>query len=139
MNDFRQVIRVALLVGGLLSAPLASAQGIDPAPVLAATVSTLFAIEYHAGPKWKPELPLSKQGLGDHGHYWKALTEQGKVVAAGQAGPKGGLVILRAATQAEADLVVANDPAVKAGIFSGEPLAYFPRFVGKAPITPIAP
>jgi len=128
----RQMMHAVLITSCLVLAPPALAGVANPATAPAAEISTLFAINYRAGPNWKPGVPLAKQGLRDHFYYWKSLTEQGKVASAGQLGPDGGLVLLRVRSQSEADEVLRADPAVTAGIFVGEARRYFPRFVGKA-------
>ncbi len=106
----------------------------------AATVKgeTPFVITYRAGPKWKPGVAMRDQGLRDHFYYMKSLDQRGRIVVAGQLGPDGGLVVLRAKDQADADQIVAADPAVTAGIFSGEARPFVPRFVGK-PLAIVAP
>ncbi|APR55176.1 hypothetical protein BRX40_18765 [Sphingomonas koreensis] len=73
---------------------------------------------------------MKDQGLRDHFYYVKALHERGGIVYAGAMGPDGGLIILHAADQAAAEAVIADDPAVKAGIFTGEARRYTPRFIG---------
>ncbi|RSU17266.1 hypothetical protein CA223_02725 [Sphingomonas koreensis] len=123
----RAALAVALMTGTIAGAAPSQQQ---PAQQPAATARPLFAIVYRAGPAWKPGVPMKDQGLRDHFYYVKALHERGGIVYAGAMGPDGGLIILHAADQAAAEAVIADDPAVKAGIFTGEARRYTPRFIG---------
>ena len=98
-----------------------------------------FAILYHPGPAWRAGVPMEKQGLRDHFFYLRALDKDGRIVIAGPVGPDGGLILLLARDQADADHVVAADPAVVAGLFVGKAKRFIPRFVGKAPLSPVMP
>lgn len=108
----------------------------------------VYAIVYRAGPRWRPGVPMPEQGLRDHFYYVKGLDNfyyvkgldnGGRIVAAGQLGPDGGLILLHARDQAEADAVIAADPATVAGIFVGEARPFVPRFVGARSLSPVAP
>lgn len=99
----------------------------------------VYAIVYRAGPRWRPGVPMPEQGLRDHFYYVKGLDNGGRIVAAGQLGPDGGLILLHARDQAEADAVIATDPATVAGIFVGEARPFVPRFVGARSLSPVAP
>lgn len=82
---------------------------------------------------------MREQGLRDHFYYMKRLHSEDRIIAAGELGPDGGLVLLRARDQADADGVIAADPAVVAGLFVGEARRFVPRFVGAKPLSPVAP
>lgn len=58
--------------------------------------------------------------VSEHAEYLMRLTEQGVVVLAGRTTgpPHVGLVIFRAADRAEAEAIMHDDPAVKAGVFA---------------------
>jgi len=129
-----------LVIGPLLAAAAISlaiepgqTRGEPGSPV--ATATSLFAIVFRAGPAWKAGLPMSEQGLAEHGRYWARLFESGRVFSAGRMGPDGGLVLLHARDLAEAEAVLAADPAVTDGIFIGEARPYVPRFLSKQPLT----
>lgn len=98
-----------------------------------------FAIVYRAGPAWKPGVPMEQQGLRDHFYYINALHKEGKLIVAGPLGSDGGLIILYARDQADADSVIAADPAVTAGLFTGTATRFIPRFVSKEPLSAVAP
>lgn len=128
----RAVLAVTLMAGTVAGATPSQQQP-------AAAARPLFAIVYRAGPAWKPGVPMKDQGLRDHFYYVKALHERGGIVYAGAMGPDGGLIILHAADQAAAEAVIADDPAVKAGIFTGEARRYTPRFIGSGAATAANP
>lgn len=121
----------------------AAACGHDRATAAAAgtttSAATPFVIIYKAGPKWRPGVPMRGQRLRDHFYYWKALDEDGRVIIAGPLGADGGLILLHARHQEEADKVIATDPAVVAGVFVGEARPFIPRFVGAKPLSSVAP
>jgi uncharacterized protein YciI len=80
----------------------------------------LFVITYTVGPAWKPGVAMKDQGLGPHAAYMKALRDTGRSFAAGPfAGTDGGMVIVKAADADAAKDIVAHDPAVTGGIFTG--------------------
>lgn len=131
----RAMLAVTLLTGTIATTAASTPQQPQPA----AASRALFAIVYRAGPAWKPGVPMKDQGLRDHFYYVRALHERGDIVYAGAMGPDGGLMILHASDQAAADAIVAGDPAVKAGIFTGEARRYTPRFVGTGAATAANP
>lgn len=92
----------------------------------------LFAILYRAGPNWTADVPMAEQGLLEHFYYMRDLHERGRILLAGPLGEDGGLVILRAADQAEADRVISADPAVMAGKFVGTATPFVARFTATA-------
>jgi len=85
------------------------------------TAKTTYLLVYRPGPAWPPGKPVSELPLGEHGNYMLSLYAKGLMK---QAGPltdnAGGAVVLEVSSEAEAKDVVANDPAVKAGIFVHE-------------------
>ncbi len=99
----------------------------------------LFLINYRAGPRWRPGVPMRKQGLRDHFYYIKALDEAGRIAVAGPVGDDAGMILLWADSLAEAQRIVAADPAVTAGLFTGDPRAFEARFVGERRIAPAKP
>ena len=63
----------------------------------------------------------------DHLRFLAGLEAKGVVVAAGrQDPPKGGIVLLDAATEAEARHLMADDPYVLLGLASYEPTGWLP-------------
>jgi uncharacterized protein YciI len=80
-----------------------------------------FLVIYRQGPAWPQGKTLSELPLNDHGKYMLSLYPKGLMK---QAGPltdnTGGAVILEVSSEGEAKAIVADDPAVKAGIFLHE-------------------
>lgn len=121
----------ALLLAG--AAPQEPAAPGEPAP--AATPAELFVVIYRPGPAWQAGRPMSEQGLMPHGRYYRGLLDSGKLQAGGGfVGSDGGLAILRAANLAEAQAIVAADPAVTSQIFVAELEHWQPRFISSDPI-----
>jgi YCII-related domain-containing protein len=121
-----------LAATGALAAPA-------PATVVAAQPTVMFAVVYRPGPAWKPGVPMASQGLGPHVRYMTTLLQDGRIAAAGPLGPEGGLVLLYARDLADAQTVVAADPAVQAGLFTGRPERFVPRFVRPDALTDQGP
>ena len=91
--------------------------------VLAAqsTEKMTFLVIYRPGPGWLPGKPAAEQPLKEHGRYMLSLYEKGFLKFAGPFGDdKGGAVVLEVAGAAEAQALVAEDPAVKSGVFLHE-------------------
>ena len=99
----------------------------------------LFAITYRAGPSWKPGVPMEQQGLRDHFYYLRDLHARGTVLLAGPLGDDGGLVLVRARDQAEAERMMATDPAVVGGLFVGDVRPFVPRFASEQPFVAVPP
>lgn len=131
----KRVIKPLLAAAGLIFAatlPVTSAPANESKEVPAAM--NIFVFVYRAGPTWKPGRPMSEQGLAAHGAYMKRLFVEGRIHAAGALGPEGGLVILYAHDLAGAEAMLAADPAIRTGIFTGEVRLWNPRFRSEHPI-----
>ena len=109
------------LILTLLSAPPVLAAKDKPVAAKAAPVAKgrLFAVVLGPGPAWKKGQPFKGPGLEAHRAYWKKLFDEGRVASAGPLGGETGLVLLRARGQAEADALIAADPAVRLRILRG--------------------
>lgn len=95
----------------------------------------LFALVYRPGPKWRRGKPFREQiAIGGHFAYMKSLFAGGQIFSAGGMGAEHGLVLLYARDQAEADAILAADPMVQAGSFSGEVRRYTPAFLSDGPL-----
>jgi uncharacterized protein YciI len=80
-----------------------------------------FAIVYSPGPNWVAGKPFSEQPLMEHGNYMHQLYLRGKLLMGGPfTDNSGGLVAFEAADQNEAQRILENDPALKAGIFTAK-------------------
>ena len=84
----------------------------------------LFVIIHHRGPAWADGVPyLQQPALGGHIGFMSSLEERGLMVLGGpyadsDADPTGivGMAIVRAASQAEAEALAAEDPTVATGM-----------------------
>ena len=77
-----------------------------------------FLVIYRPGPAWLAGKSVSEQPLKEHGTYMLALYKQGSMKFAGPLTDNaGGAVVLEVADESQAKAIVAEDPAVKSGIF----------------------
>lgn len=84
-------------------------------------VKMTFLLIYRPGPAWPHGAKVSELPLREHGNYMLSLYTRGAMTLAGPlTDDAGGAVVLEVADESEANAVVANDPAVKAGIFVPE-------------------
>src|SRR5215469_1456772 len=107
-----------LLVLGL--APIySSAQTLTEtaSPQKTATKAT-YLVLYRPGPAWLTGKSVMEQPLKEHGKYMLSLYIKGCMKLAGPLTDNtGGAVMLEVSDEAEAKAIVANDPAVKSGVF----------------------
>jgi uncharacterized protein YciI len=109
-------VTVALLVSCYVFS--SSVHGLQAAP---SSEKTTFLVIYRPGPGWLQGKPVSEQPLKGHGPYLLSLFEKGFLKFAGPFGDdKGGALVLEVANEAEAQALVADDPAVKSGVFLHE-------------------
>ena len=80
-----------------------------------------YAFIYAPGPQWLAGRPMTEQNLGAHRAYMAELYAQGRVLLGGpfldDAG--GGIALLRAKGRDEATALLAADPAIREGVFTG--------------------
>jgi uncharacterized protein len=77
-----------------------------------------FLVIYRPGPAWVKGKSVSQQPLKEHGKYMLSLYVKGSMKLAGPlTDDAGGAVVLEVADDSEAKAIVAEDPAVKSGIF----------------------
>lgn len=77
-----------------------------------------FLVIYRPGPAWLVGKSVSEQPLKEHGKYMLSLYAKGSMKLAGPLTDNtGGAVVLEVADESEAKAIVAEDPAVKSGIF----------------------
>lgn len=89
----------------------------------------VYVVRYRPGPSYRADRPLLRQDLREHEAYMRSQTQAGIIIAAGPTFDNpGGLVLIRAATSAEAQAFIRSDPAVIAGIFAGEVTDWRPVF-----------
>lgn len=126
--------RAVLSAAALVAAPACAVAQSGPAPS-APPAGELFVVTYRPGPSWRQGAPMSEQGLEPHGAYHRRLVEEGRAYAGGGfVGADGGMAILRAADLAEAEAILAADPAIVAGIFAAELRHWRPRFYSNGPL-----
>lgn len=90
---------------------------------------SLFVIEYDPGPEWEEGKPVFEQDLQAHGGYMFGLQEEGTLLLGGPyLDDTGGLVLMLADDLDAAKEVLASDPAIEEGVFSGEVHPYYPAF-----------
>lgn len=124
---------VTLFAAAPLWAQLAPEQ--PPVAPVAAQPLSIYAILYRPGPSWREGVPMVEQSLGPHGRYIADQARNGRVRAAGPFASEGGIVLLRVASEEEAQAFVAADPAVVAGLFEAEIELWTPRFRESAPFS----
>lgn len=80
-----------------------------------------FLVIYRPGPAWPQGKSVSELPLQAHGKYMLSLYARGAMKLAGPLTDNaGGAVVLEVSSEAEAKAIVADDPAVKEGIFVHE-------------------
>lgn len=80
-----------------------------------------YLVIYRPGPAWLVGKSVLEQPLKEHGKYMLSLYIKGSMKLAGPlTDDAGGAVLLATANEAEAKAIVADDPAVKSGIFTYE-------------------
>jgi len=95
------------------------------------TPRQVFVITYSPGPAWQAGVPMNHQALGPHAAYWTRLAREGRAIGAGPfTDMDGGIAMINAADRAEAEAIVAADPAVTSGVFVGEVHGWSPRIRG---------
>jgi uncharacterized protein len=77
-----------------------------------------YLVIYRPGPAWLVGKSMFDQPLKEHGKYMLSLYIKGSMKLAGPLTDNaGGAVLLAVADESEAKAIVAEDPAVKSGIF----------------------
>jgi len=87
-----------------------------------------YVLLYRLGPAWVAGLPVTDQALGPHRAYTQALFDAGRLAFAGPFldDGGGGIAVLNVPDQAEAERILAADPAVASGVLEGEVRPCFP-------------
>lgn len=120
---------------GFLLALLLAAQAPASPPPAAPAARQLFLFIYRPGPTWIPGRPMAQQDLRAHAAYHAALVRDGRSVGGGDfRGMDGGMAIIRAANRAEAEAMLAADPAILNGVFAAEIRQWRPRFFSDRPL-----
>lgn len=113
-------MRMVLLFLVLSLVPIySSTQGLTETanPQETATKET-YLVLYRPGPTWLTGKSVMEQPLKEYGKYMLSLYIKGSMKLAGPLTDNaGGAVLLEVSNEAEAKAIVANDPAVKCGVF----------------------
>jgi Uncharacterized protein conserved in bacteria len=105
------VVGLVLTLCSLLTPEVTDAQQL-------VVVNRSFLVIYRPGPAWLPGKPVTQQPLKEHGKYMLSLYISGSMKLAGPLTDNaGGAVLLDVANEFKAKAIVAEDPAVKSGIF----------------------
>lgn len=128
----RSAVIVLAMLFALVPTP-AFAQPVEPPA--ASEPPVLFVINYRSGPAWIPGRPVQEQDLREHAAYVERLLTDGKLFAGGPfADSEGGMAILWASDRAEAEAILAADPAQRDGIMIGEISDWMPFFDSGQPL-----
>ena len=108
------VATILVVVAASLWSPARQASG-GPA------MTTTFLVLYRPGPHWVAGKPIRDQPPKEHGKYLLGLYARGALKFAGPFNDNtGAAIVVEAADRAEAESLVAGDPAVKTGVFAAE-------------------
>lgn len=129
MTDCRMLRLIALaLVLGFPSHGLCGSTASSSADPAAA--ERLFVVEFTVGPAWVHDKPPHEQlHFKEHSENLRRLRTEGRLVLGARYSDKG-LVVLKAATEAEAKAQVDRDESVKAGVFRAEVFDFRPFYDG---------
>jgi uncharacterized protein YciI len=133
LRPLSRTLAIALILS-LLPAPSVLAAKDKPAAAKPAPVAKgrLYAVVLGPGAAWKKGQPFKGPGLEAHRAYWKKLFDEGRVASAGPLGADTGLAVIRARGQAEADALVAGDPAVRLRLLRSVARPYAPALTSAA-------
>jgi hypothetical protein len=132
-----RITTATVIVAALLLAPLLRAQTPTPAPAQApATPSPLYAAIFKTGPKWDPaKAPNQQAFFREHSANLAKLRAAGAIVMGARYADIG-LVVVTAATEADARKLFESDPSIGGGTFSVDVQrfsVFYPGYVGTPP------
>jgi uncharacterized protein YciI len=85
-----------------------------------------YLVVYKPGPAWVPGRRVTEQPIKEHGPYMLDLYKKGVMKFAGPfSDGSGGAFVFEAASEAEADAIVAADPAVRDKVFVPERFPWY--------------
>jgi|SRR6516162_5618272 len=119
LTDYSKMRMIALFLvlslGPICSSAQSPTQTADPQET---ATKTTYLVLYRPGPAWLTGKSVMEQPLKEHGKYMLSLYIKGSMKLAGPLTDNaGGAVLLEVSNEAEARAIVANDPAVKSGVF----------------------
>ena len=84
-------------------------------------VKNTYLVVYKPGPGWLAGKPIAEQPLKEHGRYILSLYVKGSLKYGGPFSDEtGGAAAFQASSDEEAKAIVAEDPAVRSGVFVAE-------------------
>ena len=132
---------VLLLVFALVPIYSPAQSPIETANSPETATKATYLVLYRPGPAWLTGKSVMEQPLKEHGKYMLSLYTKGSMKLAGPLTDNaGGAVLLEVSNEAEAKAIVANDPAVRSGVFVYEmhpwKLQPWEKFAKKAKAAP---
>ncbi len=119
MSVLNKPLALALLCVGLCGAGWAQTAPVASA-ASAAAESKLYAVEIKTGPAWDAaKAPQDQPHFREHSANLQRLRQQGLLVLGARYADKG-LVVLHAATEAEAHALMQADASIQAKVFAYE-------------------
>lgn len=129
MRIFARIAAIAALT--VLAS--AAAQPASTPPATSALAPKLFAVEITTGPSWdNTKAPQEQAQFREHSAHLRKLREDGHIRMGARYAEKG-LIVLSAATEADARLLLDADPSMQAGTFRyalAEMRVFYPGQVG---------
>jgi uncharacterized protein len=121
-NLMEQPMRIPAILSACVLGAMLCATLPPPAAADEAASKRTYLVIYRPGPAWLPGKPLAQQNLQGHSAYMLSLYSKGLLKIAGPFidDTGGGAVLLETADEAQARDLVAQDPAVKNGVFLHE-------------------
>jgi hypothetical protein len=116
----------------LLSMPIfaAAQQAGELPPAAAAPRERLYLVIFSLGPSWLAGKPPGEQtAFREHGQNLKRLRDADRIAMGARYADKG-MIVLRSESEAAARSEIADDPGVRAGIFTFELNELFPFYSG---------
>lgn len=118
INDSKMRIVALFLLLGLAPMYSSAQSPVESANPQEAAAKATYLVLYRPGPAWLIGKSVMEQPLKEHGKYMLSLYIKGSMKLAGPlTDDAGGAVLLEVSNEAEAKAIVANDPAVKSGVF----------------------
>ena len=115
---FSRIVRAGAIIAALALAGWLLAQSQPP--------SKQYVVLLKRGPKWVPGKPDVEQALGNHGRYLQQQMTNGALQLAGPfLDDSGGLIVYKAADDAEVRAIAEHDPGVMDGILAVDSIRPF--------------
>lgn len=127
------LLRLSALLLGLAASLTSATAQVPVTPPPATTAAPLYAAIFKTGPKWDPAKPPNEQAFfREHSANLAKLRAAGTIVMGARYADVG-LVVVSAATEADARMLFEADPSISAGTFALEIhrfSVFYPGMVG---------